>query len=369
MRVFKLARYVGLLYACLAMPTYADLSTQVIATGLETPWSLAFLPNGDMLVTERPGRLRLVDQEGTLSPPIKGLPGLYARGQGGLLDVVLDKDFSKNRTLYLSYSEPDHNNPSKAGTAVARATLTQGALSDWQVIFRQRPKVNARNHFGSRLVLMPNNVLFITLGERFNFSEQAQTLDNHMGKVVRIHTDGRIPSDNPWVTTEGALPDIWSYGHRNPQGAAAHPTTGELWIHEHGPRGGDEINIPLAGKNYGWPKASYGSHYSFIPIKDEHAARGFEEPIHYWTPSIAPSGMAFYTGPYADWQGNLFVGALAGKHLARLVLDEQTVTKEEKLLTDQGWRIRDVKQSPSGDLYILTDDPKASLVKLQPDTP
>jgi glucose/arabinose dehydrogenase len=351
----------------LASAAIADEPFTVIpfATGLENPWGMEFLPDGRALVTERPGRLRIVDKQGKLSEPIQQVPAVFAEGQGGLLDVILAPDFKQSRMIYLSYAEPGKDK--KAGTAVARAKLVDDRLEDLTVIFRQEPKVEGNNHFGSRLAFASDEHLFITLGERFDYSENSQTLDNHLGKVIRLNADGSVPKDNPFVNQKGALPEIWSYGHRNSQGAAVHPQTGKLWMHEHGARGGDEINISQAGKNYGWPKASYGSHYSFLPIPDDHKGQGFMDPIHYWTPSIAPSGMLFYTGKaFPEWQGDLFVGALAETHLAHLELDGERVVKENKLLVNQEKRIRDVEQGPDGAIYLLVDDEEGEILTLRP---
>jgi aldose sugar dehydrogenase len=342
-----------------------ESEVKLIARGLNFPWGMAFMPDGNMLVTERVGRLRIVSPDGRVSEPVKGVPKVFAMQQGGLLDVEIDPNFASNQIIYLSYAEPEG---AKAGTAVARAKLVDGGLENLQVIFRQVPKTVGANHFGSRLVFAPDGNLFITLGDRGSNIEEAQNLSNHLGKLIRIRPDGSVPNDNPFVKNSKAKPEIWSYGHRHIQGAALNPNTGELWIHEHGPRGGDEINIPKPGKNYGWPEASYGVHYSMAPIKDEHAEQGFEEPIYYWTPSIAPSGMMFYSGSlFPGWRGNLFVGALAGTHVARLVVDGNKIAGEEQLLKNT-LRFRDVEQGPDGAIYLLTDEEDGKILKIVPKT-
>ncbi|SFP90635.1 Glucose/arabinose dehydrogenase, beta-propeller fold [Nitrosomonas cryotolerans] len=349
-----------------AQSTSTQFQIKILASGLKHPWGMVFMPNGKMLVTERVGQLRIISQEGQISEPVKGVPAVLHKDQGGLLDVVLDPDFAKNHLIYFSYAEQTGKT---AGTTVARAELIDNTLQHINVIFRQYPTTTGEKHFGSRLVFAPDGNLFITLGDRFSHMEQAQHLDNHIGKLIRIRPDGSIPTDNPFTHDPNIKPEIWSYGHRHIQGAAIHPETGALWLHEHGPRGGDEINIPKPGKNYGWPKASYGIHYWMVPIKDEHAEQGFEEPIYYWTPSIAPSGMLFYTGNlFPQWRGNLFIGALAGKHLVRLVVDAKSVLHEEKLLKNYSVRIRDVEQGPEGALYLLTDEEEGKILKLVPVT-
>lgn len=339
----------------------AEIKQEVIANGLEFPWALTFLPDGNMLVTERPGQMRIVSMDGNISEPLRNVPEVFYEGQGGLLDVITDPDDE----IYFSYAEPGKDG--KASTAVAKAQLSENSLENVQVLFSQKPKVSGGNHFGSRLAVTPDNHLFIGLGERFDYSEKAQQLDNHFGKVIRLNLDGSVPEDNPFVDQEDALPEIWSYGHRNIQGMDVHPATGKVWIHEHGPRGGDEINIPEAGKNYGWPEASYGSNYSMIPIEDSHAAQGFEEPLYYWKPSIAPSGMLIYSGNlFDDWQGDIFVGALAGQHLAHLKMNGSNVKKEYQMLTELEQRIRDVAQGPDGAIYVLTDSDDGQIIRLSP---
>lgn len=339
------------------------LKVVTVARGLDHPWGMEFLPDGRMLVTERPGQLRIVAKDGTLSKPLQGVPKVYARGQGGLLDVALDPAFAQNHLIYFSFAEETDG---KAGTAVAKATLKEDRLDNVQVIFRQQPKVKGTNHWGSRLVFGRDGTLFITLGERFDYRDKAQTLDNDLGKVVRIKTDGSVPQDNPFVSQKGARPEIWSYGHRNMQGAALDPQTGTLWTAEHGPMGGDEINLDQAGKNYGWPNASYGSDYSGADIPDAHAARGYTEPAFHWNPSVSPSGMMFYSGSrFAAWNGDMFVGALSGMALIRLDMQNGKPAREERLLQDLEERIRDVRQGPDGWIYLITDSSDGRILRLE----
>jgi glucose/arabinose dehydrogenase len=346
-------------------PTVNDrVQLTTIATGLEHPWSIAFLPDGRMLVTERPGRLRYVTMQGGVSEPIAGVPAVYAKGQGGLLDVALDPDFSVNSTIYLSYAEPGAG--ALNGTAVARAKLDGARLTGLQVIFRQMPKVASKNHFGSRLVFARDGNLFVTLGERFSERDSAQDLGTHLGKIVRITKDGKLPADNPFVGRAGAKPEIWSLGHRNVQGVTLHPVTGQLWTVEHGPRGGDEINLPEAGRNYGWPVISYGREYYGPAIGEGTAKAGMEQPLYYWVPSIATSGMAFYTSDvYPVWKGSLFVGALKAQLVARLEFGaDGKVSAEERIPVGQ--RVRDVRQGPDGALYLVTDEDAGKLQRLTP---
>ncbi len=349
-----------------AVAVASPVTVETVAKGLNHPWGLQFLPDGRMLVTERPGRLRLVGVSGMVSAPIAGVPEVAATGQGGLLDVALDPKFAENGLIYLSYAEP--RGLLANGTAVMRARFVTkgdgGELSDGKVIFRQQPDHRGGLHFGARLVFARDGTLFIMLGERFQ-KDMAQGLDNHFGKVVRINTDGGVPKDNPFVGRSGAKPELWSYGHRNPQGAALHPGTGKLWVVEHGPRGGDEINIAEAGRNYGWPVIGYGIDYSGAKLHEGVAKESMEQPIYYWVPSIAPSGMAFYTSDrFAQWKGNVFIGALAGQQLTRLILDGDKVVGEEKLLTNLGERIRDVRQGSDGAIYVLTDHPDGRVLRL-----
>lgn len=334
-----------------------------VATGLEHPWGLAFLPDGRMLVTERPGRLRLVTADGVLSAPLGGVPAVFASGQGGLLDVALHPQFAENRLVYLSYAEPGAGG---AGTAVARGRLGAAQLEEVRVIFRQEPKVGGGLHFGSRLVFAPDGTLFVTMGER-NQRERAQHGHEHLGKVVRITADGMVPANNPFVGQAGVRPEIWSLGHRNVQGATLHPQTQALWTAEHGAQGGDELNTPEAGKNYGWPIITYGRDYSGASIGEGTAKAGLEQPRYYWDPSIAPSGIAFYTGARLPaWSGNLFVGALKFRLLVRLQLDGTRVVREERLLQGLNERIRDVRQGPDDLLYLLTDHPQGRILRLEP---
>jgi glucose/arabinose dehydrogenase len=334
-----------------------------VARGLVNPWGLAFLPDGRMLVTERPGRLRIVGRDGKLGVPLQGLPPVQAGGQGGLMDVALDPQFATSQRIYWSYTEPGAGGNS---TAVARGRLDGQRLTDVQVVFRQQPKVPSPLHFGSRLVFARDGRLFITLGDRFQRKDDAQTLDTHHGKVVRIEPDGRAPADNPFIGKAGALPEIWSYGHRNVQGAVLHPQTGELWTHEHGPQGGDELNVTLAGRNYGWPVITYGRNYGTGTRIGIGTERDDVEPaVRTWVPSIAPSGMAFLTSErYPGWRGNLFIGALRAEVLVRLELDGRKIVREERLLTNFNERIRDVRQGPDGWLYLLTDNADGRVIRL-----
>lgn len=337
-----------------------------VAKGLEIPWSLAFLPEGRMLVSERAGRLRIVAPDGSVSAPLAGVPAVLARAQGGLLDVVLGPQFADDRRIYFSYAEPTARG---ARTAVARARLdTDGLrLEEVERIFAQREDPSGGHHWGSRLVFGRDGMLFVTLGDRFNHRERAQALESHLGKVVRIAPDGSVPPDNPFAGRSDVLPEIWSYGHRNVQGAALHPVSGALWTHEHGPQGGDEVNLTLAGRNYGWPVITYGREYvTGFRIGEGTERADVMPPLLQWTPSIAPSGMAFYTGDaFPQWRGSLFVGALRGSMLVRLSLDGDRVSGEERLLQELGSRIRDVRQGPDGLLYLL-DESAGRILRLEP---
>lgn len=369
-------------FCCFAsVATAQTVRPEVVSSGLQNPWGLAFLPEGKFLLTERPGRMRVVSADGKLSEPLTGLPAIAAGGQGGLLDVVTDADFARNRTLYFCFSEPAAAPAQGNSTALARAVLNaaQTGLEDVKVIFSQKPKFASTAHFGCRIVEsrspgvdgQPDGKLFLTLGDRFSRKDDAQTLDNHHGKIVRINKDGSVPADNPFVGRAGALPEIWSYGHRNSQSATMAPY-GTLWMTEHGPQGGDELNLPKAGANYGWPLATFGENYGGGRMGDGATSKpGTEQPLHYWVPSIAPSGMAFLTSDrYGKaWQGNLFVGSLKFSYLDRIELSKPfggKVVRENKLLADVGERVRDVRQGPDGLLYVLTDSSKGQLIRLLP---
>jgi aldose sugar dehydrogenase len=356
----------GLAGAALA----ASPRVEVVADGLQNPWGLAFIDGGRMLVTERPGRLRVVQANGQIGPPVAGLPRIDAGGQGGLLDVITDSDFASNRTIYFCYSEPAAAGASGNSTALAAARLSVDGsrLEGLKVLFSQRPKVVSRAHFGCRIVERGDGTLFLALGDRYSRMDDAQTLDNHLGKIVRLRKDGSAPADNPLVETAGALPEIWSFGHRNLQGATLAPD-GQLWTIEHGPQGGDELNRPGAGKNYGWPVITYGENYGGGAIGAGITRQaGMEQPVHYWVPSIAPSGMAFVRSDRygKDWQGKLLVGSLKFRYLAMLQIDGTRVVREEKLLPDLGQRVRDVRQGPDGWVYLLTDARDGQLLRLLP---
>lgn len=341
----------------------AEFEAVIIADDLDHPWGLAFLPDGQMLVTERDGNLRRIAPDGGISNPLSGVPQVSARGQGGLLDVILHPDYQSNGWLYLSYSKPG---PDGASTAVARAKLDGDALRDVTTIFVADNASSGGVHFGSRLAFGSDGKLYVSVGERGQ-AEEAQNLSNHNGTVLRLNDDGSIPADNPFVGRADVHPSTYSYGHRNPQGMATHPTAGDIWVHEHGPQGGDEINLLKAGANYGWPQVTFGRSYAGFPIGKGTRAPGLEPPLHHWTPSIAPSGMAFYSGAaFPGWEGNLFVGSLKFQYLARVVLDGTRVVSEERLIEDQFGRVRDVRQGPDGLLYVLTDEGDGQLVRLQP---
>lgn len=367
--------YVVFLPACGAQQTGAttppasqERGVTEIARGLEHPWAVALLDDGSFLVTERPGRLRRVSAKGAISAPLRGVPTVWAQGQGGLLDVELAPDFARSHEIYLSYAEAGADGT--AGTAAAMATLDGDALRDVRVIYRQEPKVVGPNHFGSRIAFDGHGHVFITQGERFAYRAYAQQLDKLQGKLVRLNLDGSVPADNPFVGRKDAQPQIWTYGHRNMQGLAVDPRTGTLWESEHGPLGGDEVNLPRRGRNYGWPIASYGMDYTtgtpYPETRGTHVA-GTEQPLKYWKKSPGLSGMAFYVGhPRSPWNNSLFLGALADRNLIRLSLDGDRIVGEERLLTGLDARIRDVRVARDGSVYVLTDEDNGRLLRLQP---
>jgi glucose/arabinose dehydrogenase len=338
-----------------------NLRVETVASGLNHPWGMAFLPDGRMLVTERVGTLRIVDKNGLVSRPLQGVPPVFAERQGGLLDVALDPDFGSSRLVYLTYAEPGEGG---ASTAAGRGRLGENGLEGFQRIFQQQPKVDGGLHFGSRLAFARDGNLFITLGERFKF-DPAQDLSNHLGAIVRIRPDGSVPNDNPFVGREKARPEIWSYGHRNVQGAAIHPERDELWAHEMGPRGGDELNVVEAGGNYGWPIVSWGSHYDGGDIPDPPTRPEFAGSVRHWDPVISPSGMIFYTGNMIPkWRGSALIGGLTARGIVRVQLDGRKATGEERL--SLGVRIRDVEQGPDGAVYALTDEANGKVLRLTP---
>ena len=349
-----------------ADPTFpssaGNLAVHTVAQGLSHPWSLAFLPDGRMLVTERPGRMRIVGRDGKLSQPLSGVPGVVARGQAGLLDVALDRDFATNSTIYFCFNFDNGGN-----AAVARARLANDTtLDEVKIIFRQQGPGGSNNH-GCRIAQAPDKNLFITLGDHFGPRDEAQNLAVDNGKIARIGPNGEIPKDNPFVGKANARPEIWSYGHRNPQGLAFSPIDGKLWEQEHGPQGGDEINIVEKGKNYGWPVIGYGVDYGGAKIHESTHKAGMEQPLWHWTPSIAPSGLAIYTGDlFPSWKGNLFNGALKFQLLSRLEIKDGKVVKEERLLQGLNERIRDVRQGPDGALYLLTDNSAGRILRVAP---
>jgi glucose/arabinose dehydrogenase len=343
------------------------IQVTTVTDGLQNPWSMAFLPDGRILVTERSGTMRIVSADGNKGPALSGLPDIVSRGQGGLLDVVLAPDYVINKRIYFSYSEPDASGKANS-TAVAHAVLNGNKLEQVTRIFSQQPKIESTAHFGSRLVFNPDGTLFITLGDRYSAMQDAQKLDNHQGKVVRVNADGSVPDDNPYVNKAGALPEIWSIGHRNVQGAALHPTTGKLWTGEHGPQGGDELNIDEAGKNYGWPIITYGENYGGGKIGEGTEKNGMEQPLYKWVPSIATAGFIFYTGDkFPEWKGNLLMTSLRAQTLARLTIEGEKVVHEERLFQKEiGERLRHVVQGPDGFVYLLSDESNGKIYRLEP---
>lgn len=377
----QLVRPIYILLMCMAscLPTWAQEGTLVfksekhafrvvtLVTGLENPWSIVFLPDGRMLVTERAGRLRLVSHDFKLNPkPIDGLPEVMPQGQGGLFDVVLHPQYAQNGWIYWAYNAPG---PGGWGTALARGKLQDHCMTEVQVLFSMQPKTRSSHHFGGRIAFDQAGLLYLTLGDRGD-KDRAQKLSDHAGSVIRLHDDGRVPANNPFVNRAGALTEKWTLGNRNMQGAALHPQTGELWTHEHGPQGGDEVNVMRSGFNYGWPIITYGVNYGLgTKIGEGQAKAGLEQPLHVWVPSIAPSGMAFVSGSqFPQWQGNLLVGALRGQTLVRLTLEGEKVLGEERLLQGR-FRLRDVRMGPEGFIYLLTDGTQGALLRLEPVKP
>jgi glucose/arabinose dehydrogenase len=381
MKIHPFRSLLLLLLCSLACPsTWAQERSQVIysekqsfrlatlLTGLENPWSLAFLPDGRLLITERAGRMRLVGQDYKFDPKaIDGLPELVSEGQGGLFDVVLHPQYAQNGWIYWAYNAPG---PGGWGTALARGKLQGHRMTDVQVLFSMRPKTRSSYHFGGRIVFDQAGLLYLTLGDRGD-KDRAQKLDDHAGSVIRLHDDGRVPANNPFVSKAGALAEKWTLGNRNIQGAALHPKSGELWTHEHGPQGGDEVNVMRSGLNYGWPIITHGVNYGLgTKIGEGQTKPGMVQPLQVWVPSIAPSGMAFITGSqFPHWQGNLLVGALRGQMLVRLILDGEKVLGEERLLQGQIGRVRDVRMGPDGFVYLLTDEAQGALLRLEPVKP
>lgn len=345
---------------------WADVQVETVATGLQNPWAIAFLPENRILVTERPGTMRYIESDGSLSDPIQGLPEIVARNQGGLLDVILSPDFSSDNTIYFSYSEPESSGSNVTSTAVARAQLNGQQLDNLEVIFSQYPKEEGGRHYGGRMAFTPDGeYLFIGLGDRGHRQDDAQTLDKHTGKLVRLYPDGSVPQDNPFVGEDGALDEIWSYGHRNIQGIDFQPSTGDVWVAEHGPQGGDEINRPQAGLNYGWPVITHGEQYGGGEIGIGFKKDGMEQPVWHWTPSIALAGMTFYdANQFPAWRGNILATGLRGQQLARLEIDNDRVIHQEVLNFEH--RLRDVKVGPDGNIYLISDEPQGRILRLSP---
>jgi aldose sugar dehydrogenase len=346
-----------------------DWALETVAEGLEHPWAIAFLPDGSMLVTERPGRLRHVGTDGSVSEPLGGVPEVDARSQGGLLDVAVAPDFETSRTIFLSFSQPQEGGTNNTALGRGRLSEDHSAIEAFEVIFSQAPAVESTGHYGSRIVFEDDDTLWLTMGDRQGHPvrQNAQDPTNHIGTVVRLNFDGSVPEDNPFVDHEENRPEIWSYGHRNIQAADRHPDTGKLWTIEHGPRGGDELNLTEAGKNYGWPAISYGIEYRGGDVYEGRAqAEGMEQPVYFWDPVIAPSGMTFYTGDaFEAWQGDLFVGGLRTERISRLVLDDERVAGEEWL--EIGSRVRDVTTGPDGAVYLVTDEDNGKVMRIVPD--
>jgi glucose/arabinose dehydrogenase len=359
-RQIKISLCIFILFSCTLKA--ADYRIDTIAEGLSHPWSIAFLPNGNILVTERLGRLRIIKNGKLLEESIKGVPEVYVKSQAGLFDIVLDPDYAMNNTVFISYA---FGTKRSNATRIARAVLDGNQLRELEVIFTVDPMKSTPNHFGGRLAFLPDKSLLMTTGDGFNYREQAQKLDNLLGKTIRIDRDGIIPADNPFFGQENTRPEIWSYGHRNPQAIVVDELSGAVYLHEHGPRGGDELNLIEPGKNYGWPAITHGIDYTYAKISPFTELPGMEQPLVYWVPSIAPAGMALYSGArFPEWNGNLFVAALAEKTIRRLVLKNNRVLEQEILFEDLNERMRDVRVSPAGDLYLLTDSDNGRVLRI-----
>jgi glucose/arabinose dehydrogenase len=359
---------VALLTAFGGIPAFAaapKYELVTVADGLVHPWSIAFLANGELLVTEHPGNLRRVAADGSVGEPLAGVPPVYYAGQGGLLDVALHPDFARNALVYLSYA---HGDRSANATRIARGRLTANSLEEVEVVFTVSPMKAAPQHYGGALAFLQDGTLLMTVGDGFNYREAAQDRGSQLGKTLRINADGTIPADNPFVTD--ADPDahaVWTYGHRNEQGLVVDPRNGDVYQHEHGPRGGDEVNLLLPGRNYGWPAATFGIDYSGARVSPYTELPGMEPPLKYWVPSIAPSGLAIYTADrYPGWQGSLFVGALVDKEVRRLTLENRKITGEEALFSEIGERIRNVKVGPDQLLYLVTDTAAGRIIRVEP---
>lgn len=345
----------------ISTPIFADYRIETVAEGFDYPWSISFLPNGDYLVTTRPGKIYRVNPSGEKGNPLTNTPATYVAGQGGYFDAIPDPDFATNQTVYLSYAG---GSPEANGTTIMRAKLTQTGFEDETVIYSATPTKDTPQHYGGKLAFLPDGTLLVTTGDGFEYREDAQDTDSQMGKVIRINTDGSVPSDNPYVDG-GGDPKVYSFGHRNPQGLVLDSQTGKIYVHEHGPKGGDELNLIAPGANYGWPAVTYGDNYSGAYVSPLKTYPGITDPLWYWVPSIAPSGMAYYDGAvFPEWQGNLFIGALVDKEVRRLVIEDGKVTKEEALFSEIDERIRDVRMGPNGNLYLLTDSDAGKLLRI-----
>lgn len=362
-RLYAAIAVTGLVSAgAFSTPAEAGVKTEELVTGLSHPWGMAFLPDGRLLVTERTGAIRLYSEQGGLSEPLNGVPDVAAVNQGGMLDIALDPDFADNRTVYFCYSKPGEGGSS---SSVARATLNDKTLTEVTTVFTAAPLIDNGFHFGCRLAFDSAQQLYISLGDRYKYMDEAQNTNNHFGSIVRVNKDGSVPADNPF--TDGEAPEVFSYGHRNVQGLTIHPNTGAVWAMEHGPKGGDEVNLLEKGANYGWPEITYGIDYDGDIISDKTHREGMKQPVLYWDPSIAPSGMVFYEGePFADWNGDLLVGALKFTHLRRIEMEDGQPGEQYEYLKDRNERIRDVEVGPDGYIYLLTDAPEGKLLKLTP---